>query len=103
MSAVIITGSDTLRELNVSHNDISDNGMALISEALQHNKLLTKLVVAECGLSVKGNVVRVQVAIKKLIKLIKHLVPYTAKLSRFSRISADHKSFPLESLAVYST
>ena len=57
MSTVIITGSATLQELDVSNNDISDDGMALISEALQHNKSLTTLKVAECGLSVKGTVV----------------------------------------------
>ena len=46
----------TLQELNVSGNDISDDGMAVISEALQHNKSLTTLDVGECGLSGKGNV-----------------------------------------------
>ena len=43
--------------LNVSNNDIGDDGMAVISEALQHNKSLTALEVWECGLSVKGIVV----------------------------------------------
>ena len=57
MSTVIITGSATLRVLDVTHNDISDDGMAVISEALQHNKLLTTLRVGRCGLSVKGTVV----------------------------------------------
>ena len=57
MSTVIITGSATLRVLNVSFNDIGDDMMAVISEALQHNKSLTRLMVAECGLSVKGTVV----------------------------------------------
>ena len=57
MSTVIITGSATLRELDVSNNDISDDGMALISEALQHSKSLTTLGVKRCGLSVKGTVV----------------------------------------------
>ena len=57
MSTVIITGSVTLRVLNVSVNDIGDEGMAAISEALQHNKSLTTLVVGRCGLSVKGTVV----------------------------------------------
>ena len=38
-------------------NDIGDDWMAVISEALQHNKSLTTLRVAECGLSVKGTVV----------------------------------------------
>ena len=57
ISTVIITGSATLRVLDVSRNDIGDDGMAVISEALQHNKSLTTLVVAECGFSVKGTVV----------------------------------------------
>ena len=47
----------TLQELNIGSNDISDDGMAVISEALQHNKSLTTLVVIQCGLSVKGTVV----------------------------------------------
>ena len=57
MSTVIITGSATLRELRVGFNNISDDGMAVISEALQHNKSLTTLNVAGCGLSVKGTLV----------------------------------------------
>ena len=56
-STVIITGSATLRVLSVSWNDIGDDGMAVISEALQHNKSLTTLRVEKCGLSVKGTVV----------------------------------------------
>ena len=40
--------------LDVNWNDIGDEGMAVISEALQHNKSLTTLRVAGCGLSVKG-------------------------------------------------
>ena len=57
MSTVIITGSATLRELDVNFNDIGDDGMAVISEMLQHNKSLTTLKVDQCGLSVKGTVV----------------------------------------------
>ena len=57
MSTVIITGSATLRVLNVGYNYIGDDGMAVISEALQHNKSLTTLKVSECGLSVKGTVI----------------------------------------------
>ena len=57
MSTVIITGSATLRVLYVSRNDIGDDGMAVISEALQHNKSLTSLGIRQCGLSVKGTVV----------------------------------------------
>ena len=47
----------TLQELDMSSNDIGDDGMAEISEALQHNKSLTTLRVEQCGLSVKGTVV----------------------------------------------
>ena len=49
-------GNATLRVLDVSWNGIGDEGMAIISEALQHNKSLTTLRVADCGLSVKGTV-----------------------------------------------
>ena len=48
-----------MRELKVSINDISDDGMAILSEALQHTKSLTRLMVAKCGLSAKGTVVYV--------------------------------------------
>ena len=64
---IVITGAVYISQLlNVTHtlqvlymngNDIGDDGMAVISEALQHNKSLTKLWVGECGLSVKGTVV----------------------------------------------
>ena len=54
MSIVNIIGSASLKALNVSGNDIGDDGMAVISEALQHNKSLTTLEIAECEVSVKG-------------------------------------------------
>jgi len=64
---IIITGAvyisqllnitHTLQVLYMSDNDIGDDGMAVISETLQHNKSLTKLMVWQCGLSVKGTVV----------------------------------------------
>ena len=47
----------TLQELDIRGNEIGDDGMAVISEALQHNKSFTTLRVAGCGLSVKGTVV----------------------------------------------
>jgi len=47
----------TLQVLDMLGNDIGDNGMAVISEALQHNISLTTLVITKCGLSVKGTVV----------------------------------------------
>ena len=46
----------TLQELNIGYNYIGDDGIAVISEALQHNKSLTKLWVHQCGLSAKGTV-----------------------------------------------
>ena len=56
MSTVIITGSTTLRELNVKFNPIGNNGISVITEGLQSNKTLTKLDVSGCGFSVKGTV-----------------------------------------------
>ena len=53
MSTVIIKGSTTLRELNVSYNDNGDNWISVITEGLQSNKTL-KLDVSGCDLSVKG-------------------------------------------------
>ena len=51
---VIITGSTTLRELNVSFNEFGDNGISVITEGLQSNKTLTKLNVSWCEFSLKG-------------------------------------------------
>ena len=62
----LLNGTHALQELNISDNNISDDGMAVISEALQHNKSLTTLEVVHCGLSVKGTVVCIQVKIKIL-------------------------------------
>ena len=56
MSTVIITGSTTLRELNVRYNHNGDNWISVITEGLQSNKTLTKLYVSYCDLSVKGTV-----------------------------------------------
>ena len=53
----LLNVTHTLQELIMGSNDIGDNGMAVISEAPQHNKSLTTLMVGHCGLSVKGTVV----------------------------------------------
>ena len=53
----LLNVTHTLQKLYMNYNDISDDGMAVISEALQHNKSLTTLEVGQCGLSVKGTVV----------------------------------------------
>ena len=56
MSTVIITGSTTLRMLDVSGNHNGDNWISMITEELQSNKTLTTLYVSSCDLSVKGTV-----------------------------------------------
>ena len=53
----LLNFTHTLQVLIMSNNDIGDDEMAVISEALQHNKSLTTLRVGRCGLSVKGTVV----------------------------------------------
>ena len=53
----LLNVTPTLQWLDMSINIIGDEGMAKISEALQHNKSLTTLRVAECKLSMKGTVV----------------------------------------------
>ena len=52
----LLSVTHTLQELHTGDNDISDDGMAAISKALQHNKSLTTLRVPQCGLLVKGTV-----------------------------------------------
>ena len=64
---MIITGAEhinqllsithTLQELNIGQNNIRDDGMEVISKALQHNESLTTLRVGWCRLSVKGTAV----------------------------------------------
>ena len=54
----LLNVTPTLQWLYMNGNDnIGDEGMAIISEALQHNKSLITLSVPGCGLSVKGTVV----------------------------------------------
>ena len=53
----LLNVTHTLQELCMNGNYIGDDGMAVISEALQDNKSLTTLWVWQCGLSVKGTVV----------------------------------------------
>ena len=52
----LLNVTHTLQDLNIGENYIGDDGIAVISEALQHNKSLTKLSVEQCGLSAKGTV-----------------------------------------------
>ena len=52
----LLNVTHTLQELQISDNNIGDDGIAVISEALQHNKSFTTLWVQDCGLSAKGTV-----------------------------------------------
>ena len=52
----LLNVTHALQELKIGTNNIGDDGIAVISEALQHNKLFTKLWVYQCGLSAKGTV-----------------------------------------------
>ena len=53
----LLNVNTTLQCLEMRDNDFRDEGMAAISEALQHNKSFTTLGVSECEFSVKGTVV----------------------------------------------
>ena len=53
---VIVTDSATLRVLDISENDIKDDGIEKISNALKCNKSLTELMVVNCQISAKGSV-----------------------------------------------
>jgi len=48
--------NDSLQELDMSENDIGDEGISSVAEGLKCNKTLTELDIARCGLSVKGTV-----------------------------------------------
>ena len=41
--------------LDISRNDIGDDGVRHVTEELQQNDTLTKLWLSECKISVKGN------------------------------------------------
>ena len=53
-NTITITGSPSLRELDVGGNEIGDIGVELLCKELHNNNHLTSLNVGECGLSVKG-------------------------------------------------
>ena len=54
----LLNATHTLEAINIANNDIGDDGIAVISEALQHNKSLTKLWIGRCGLSGKGIIIK---------------------------------------------
>ena len=53
----LLNVTHTLQELNIGGNNIGDDGIAAISEALRHSKSVTILWIYKCGLSAKGTMV----------------------------------------------
>ena len=51
----LLNVTHTLQELWIGCNNIGDDGIAVISEALQHIKSFTTLRVPDCELSTKGS------------------------------------------------
>ena len=52
----LLNVTHTLQELDIGENNIGDDGIAVISEALQRNKSFTILSAHQCELSAKGTV-----------------------------------------------
>ena len=44
----------SLETLDISHNGVGNDGISVILKELQHNNILTRFVLENCGLSVKG-------------------------------------------------
>ena len=44
-----------LTHLNISNNNIGDDGVRHVTEGLQQNDTLTELMLHHCKISVKGN------------------------------------------------
>ena len=65
----------SLEQFYAGRNNIGDDGISVILEQLQHITTLTTLYVAECGLSVKGNVTYIakiysQLYILQIVRII---------------------------------
>ena len=65
----LLVGNCTLQVLNVSSNDIGDDGISVIVEQLQHITTLTELYVGDCGLSAKGTVVCVRCILVHTVRI----------------------------------
>ena len=65
----LLVGNCTLQVLNVKYNSIGDDGISVIVEQLQHITTLTELLVAGCGLSVKGTVVCVRCILVQAVRI----------------------------------
>ena len=55
MSTFIITGSITLKGLNVSYNNIGNKGISVITDGLQYIKKLAKLEILTCNFTAKDS------------------------------------------------
>ena len=53
-SDVLLTGSPSIKKLDVSQNKIQDEGMLVISMSLSHGSTLTELLIKNCNISAKG-------------------------------------------------
>jgi len=53
-NTIMITGSPSLRVLNVGGNEIGDIGVELLCKELHNSNSVTDLLIWQCGLSVKG-------------------------------------------------
>ena len=51
---VMLMENNKLQYLNINLNKIGDDGVKLITEGLQYNNTLTKLIACFCGISVTG-------------------------------------------------
>ena len=54
LTVIITTDTITLEVLNVGFNEIGDDGVAMISEELQHKNSLIELSFAGCGILTQG-------------------------------------------------
>ena len=59
-NTVMITGSPSLRVLDVGGNELGDIGVELLCKELHNNTSLTKLSIWGCNLSVKGTTYMLQ-------------------------------------------
>ena len=50
----LLMANNSLKELDLEQNDISDNGISSVADGLQYNDTLTKLSVINCGISEEG-------------------------------------------------
>ena len=44
----------SLKSLDMSHNSVGDDGISVILKELQHNNILTRFAIENCGLSEEG-------------------------------------------------